>query len=94
MESFRATKLSKILEKIEKLCNEAMAKDLELQTMPGLVEEATILGSQATKFREAVPKNETSIAAMNDLKKEMSAVKKAGAKLPCLREVSRSTCWC
>lgn len=52
MLSFRATKVSELQEKIDKVTNGEKAKDLELQTMPGIVVETAMFRKENAKRRE------------------------------------------
>lgn len=67
-------------EKIDNLTDEVEAKDLELQTMQGLEEEATKLWSEVTELREALAKDEANVAMISGLQKKISAVMEAVAE--------------
>lgn len=67
--ALRLAEVSKLWEKIGTLTAEVKAKDLELQTMPGLVAEATKLRSMVNELRKAVAKNEENVLVMSGLQK-------------------------
>lgn len=77
------------MEKIDRLLDEVMGKDLELQTMPGLVEEVTKLRSKFAKFPVSVAEDELNVGIMSGLQKENSIVKEAVADLSAAVEKSR-----
>lgn len=51
------------------------AKDLELHTLPGLIEDATKSRTQVAELREAATEDEMNVTVTDDLRKEVSAVK-------------------
>lgn len=87
--SFRAAEVSNRRARIETLTDEVEATNLELQTMPGVLEEATKLQSEPAKLRKAVVKDKANVAVMSGLQKEISVVKEALVELLPAVEKSR-----
>lgn len=69
MVSLRAVDISGHPDEIDTLTDEVKAKDLELQTVLGLVEEATNLQSNVAKLREAVAEDKVKVAFMRGVRK-------------------------
>lgn len=81
MVSLRAVALSEHREKSDKLIDEVEAKDLQLQTMKGLVAETAMVQKEATKLRESDKKGDVNGAILGGLQEEFLAVKKAVPEL-------------
>lgn len=77
----RASEVYELWEKIDLLRDEVEVKDLKLQTMPVLVEEATNLPSESAKHRKTFAEYGPNVGVMSSLQMEVSAVKKAVAEL-------------
>lgn len=81
MVKLRAEEVSEPLEKIDKLTGGVDAKDLELQSMLGIVAETAILHEEASKLCEIAKNGEAIVAVLIGLQKELLAVKKAVPEL-------------
>lgn len=79
--SLRATAVSELWEKMEELFDEAEATVLELQTMSGIVEEASIPRNKVAELWKAGTEDGTVVVVMEGLWKEILAVKKGVAEL-------------
>lgn len=69
-----AINISELRENTEKLPGELETKELELHTMPGLVELTTILWSEVAELRNASAEDGTRVTTMDGLRKEVSGV--------------------
>lgn len=65
----RAFEVSEIREKINRLLDVVEAKNLELQTMPGGVEDGKNVCSDVVKLRAALAKDKVHVAVMSGLRK-------------------------
>lgn len=88
----RAFGLSKHREKIDTVTDEEETKDLELETMLRLVEEATKFRTEVAELGEAASKGKSNFTVMSGLQNEVSAVKEAIAVLWPAAEKSRNLC--
>lgn len=79
--SLHAVEMSELREKMDKLTDEVEAKDLDLQTMSGLVEETATLQVEVGKLLEVAKKVKANIAIVIGLHKDGLAVKKSVAKI-------------
>lgn len=64
---FRATEVPKIRDKIENLPDRVKDKNLELQTIPGLMKETTKLLDHVVKLRETLSGPRTGVNIMDSL---------------------------
>lgn len=61
----RAAEVFELREKIVTLTDEVKAKDLELQAIPGLVEEGRTIRNEVSNFRDASAEDKANVAAMS-----------------------------
>lgn len=67
--------------KVAKITDEVKAKDLELQTTPGLVSQIAIFQERNAKLREISKKDEANVDVLGGLHEDILAVEKAVAEL-------------
>lgn len=80
-EFIRAISVFEVLEKGKYLNDEVEPKDLEFQTMPGLVESLTKLQNLVTEKHELAVEDKTRVNTTYNLRKEVMEMKNAVAKL-------------
>lgn len=68
--SRRVFEVSELGETVQNIFDEVEAKDMKLQTMPGLIEDSMKLQNQVSERREATFENRKYAAFMDGLRKE------------------------
>lgn len=81
MVRIRAAEVSELREKIEEPSDDVEAKDLRLQTVPGLVDETTTLRKEVSKLWEVAAESEKYLVVLSGSQEEVLEAKEAAAEL-------------